>query len=453
MIQHRFYINIIIRVILITLTSLLIAYTTIGNTDLYMAANLMLLLTIQVILLVHYLNRINRDLASFIGAVTGDDSSLVFKKTSTGRSFEKLYTLFDQVNQKIQNLKIDNTLHSFYLQHLVENAGIGIITYTSEGKIDIFNPAARNLLNLTPQKKVLSIHDLDQKLRVQMEHIKIGEPYLFKIKTTHDELPLSVRASEFTMHHKTIRLLTIQNIKNELEDNELLSWQKLIRTMTHEIMNSVGPISSTIGTIRSFYNQKTMIDSPLNTNVVSEEIINNTIRGLEIIDERAQGMLEFVNKFRRLTVLPVLNPALVYIKDLLQGIQRLFGAEINRQKIQLHIVVDPETLSTKADKQLLEQVLINLVTNSIQSLTGIIEKKITLSAFTHYSGKICMQVKDNGQGIKEDIRDKVFVPFFTTKENGSGVGLSLSRQIMRLHNGKISFASVPGVETVFTLVF
>jgi nitrogen fixation/metabolism regulation signal transduction histidine kinase len=453
MIQNRFYIIIIIRVILITLNSLLIAFATVKKIDLYIAANLVLLLVIQVVLLVNYLNRINRDLASFFGAISGGDSSLVYRKTSSSSSFEKLYKLFDQVNQKIQNLKIENTERSFYLQHLVENAGIGIITYNAEGKIDILNPAARNLLNLVPQKKILSFNDFEPKLLEQIKHLKVGESHLFKSEKKQDELQLSMRASEFKLRNKTIRLITIQNIKKELEDNELLSWQKLIRTLTHEIMNSVSPISSTIETIRSFYNKEMLMDPSMNSYLNSEEVIKDTIRGLDIIDERAQGMLEFVNKFRSLTILPIVNLSKISVKDLLQGIKQLFESEIGKHNIQSSVIVDPESLMVKADKQLLEQVLINLVTNSIHFLNGISEKKLALTAFADYSGKVCIQVKDNGIGISEDIRDKVFVPFFTTRENGSGVGLSLSRQIMQLHSAKISFVSTPGVETIFTLVF
>jgi two-component system nitrogen regulation sensor histidine kinase NtrY len=419
----------------------------------YIAINLILLLIIQVAMLVNYLNRVNRDLASFFGAISADDFTPVYKKKAPIRSFKKLYELFDQMNQKMQNLRIENTQRSFYLQHLVENAGIGILTYTSEGKIDILNRAAKNILNLAPKKNVRSINDLDKKLREQIEHLRIGEPHIIKLEKKNDEMPLSLRASEFKMNNETIRLLTIQNIKNELEENEMLSWQKLIRTLTHEIMNSVGPISSTIKTIRSFYNKEIMTDSSPDSNALTGEIMNDTIRGLDIIDERAQGMLEFVNKFRSLTILPALNLSSVHIKDLLQGIEHLFGSETGKQNIQLSVVVDPESLTVMADKKLLEQALINLVTNSIHSMEGNSEKKLKLAAFSDLSGRVNIQVKDNGKGISRDIRDKIFVPFFTTKETGSGIGLSLSRQIMQLHGGKISFISVPGVETVFKLIF
>lgn len=452
MVHKRLYIGLIIRVILITLTSFLIAYATMRNTDWYIAVNLGLLLIIQVVLLVIYLNRVNRDLATFFGAVLGNDTSLVYKKTALSKSFLKLYNLFDQMNQKFQQLRIENTERSFYLQQLVKNAGVGILTYTSNGKIDILNPAAKNLLDLTTQKRIQTIDDLGHKLREQIQYVNVGEPCLIKLDKKQNELPLSVRASEFKIRGETIRLLTIQNIKNELEENELLSWQKLIRTLTHEIMNSVSPISSTIETIRSFYPKEDTADLPADMNgKISREIINDTIHGLDIIDERAKGMLEFVKKFRSFTILPVINRSSVKIKDLLLSIESLFASEIAKKDIQFAVGIDPESLCVSVDKKLIEQVLINLVTNSVYSVEGK-RKKITLAAFADYSGRVYIQVKDNGKGIGMDIRDKVFIPFFTTKEDGSGIGLSLCRQIMRLHGGIISFTSTPGIETVFTLM-
>jgi len=452
MIHYRFYINLVIRVILLTLTSLMLAYAVFQRDDLYIAVNVLLLLIIQVFLLFNYVNRVNRDLTHFFSAVSNDDSTVVYKKTASGRSFEKLYELFDQINQRIQHLKMENSRRTFYLQHLVNNAGIGILSYTSMGKIDILNPAAKQLLNLSFFKKIQHLDDIDKVLVAQLKEIKSGEQRLLKTKAKDEPLPLSIRASEFPILGETIRLLTFQSIKNELEENELVSWQKLIRTLTHEIMNSIGPISSTIKTIRSFY-EKVVVESSEEPVNFPKEVLTDTLRGLDIIDERAQGMLEFVNKFRSLTILPSLNYTDVKVNDLLMGIERLFGSEIESHRIKLSVVVDPESLCIKADKQLLEQVLINLVTNSIHSVKEKSEKKIKLAAFTDYTGKVWIQVSDNGKGISEDIIDKVFVPFFTTRENGSGIGLSLSRQIMRLHSGKISFTSVPGIETVFTLVF
>jgi two-component system, NtrC family, nitrogen regulation sensor histidine kinase NtrY len=451
MIHHRFYVNVFIRVTFITLTSLVLAYVVFHRGDLYIAVNILLLLIIQVFLLLHYINRVNRDLTVFFGAVSSDDTTVVYKKSAKGRSFENLYEQFDQISQRIQLLRLENSRRSYYLQHLVDNAGIGILSYTVGGKIDILNPAAKHLLKLSPSTKILMLDDMDPALAEQLSVIKSGEQCLLKAGSKVEPVPLSIRASEFVIQGETIRLLTFQSIKNELEENEQASWQKLIRTLTHEIMNSVGPISSSIRTIRSFY-EKEPVESGGSVSF-TRETLKDTLRGLDIIDERAQGMLEFVNRFRSLTIIPEPERSVVKVHDLFRAIERLFSSEIMKHHILLTIVVDPESLCITADKQLTEQVLINLVTNSIHSLQGVTERKIKLAAFSDQAGRIWIQVIDNGKGISEEISDKIFVPFFTTKEGGSGIGLSLSRQIMMLHNGKITFNSVPGVETVFTLVF
>jgi two-component system, NtrC family, nitrogen regulation sensor histidine kinase NtrY len=452
MVHNRFYIITIIRVILIALTCLIIAFAVITRADWYIAVNFVVLLVIQVVLLLRHINRINRDLAHFFGAISSDDSSIVYKKVASGSSFELLYSLFDLVNQKIQRLKIENTERSFYLQHLVENAGIGIMSFKSGGEIDILNPSARLLLNVQASKNITQLSDLDPEVVSQLKPLLPGRQQLVRWKLNDELTPLSVRVSEFIIQGETIRLLTFQNIRPELEENEIISWQKLIRTLTHEIMNSVGPISSSIRTIKSFFQVNP--SEPGEENIhLTDETIADTVRGLDIIDERAQGMKEFVEKFRSLTIMPVLHLAEIKVNDLLQGIRLLFHAETNNRRIALSVRVDPESLVVTADKQLIEQVLINLVMNSIQAIDDRNKGQILMSAFMDYGGRVWIQVSDNGSGISEEIRDRIFVPFFTTREKGSGIGLSLSRQIMRMHSGMISYKSIPGKETVFSLVF
>jgi two-component system nitrogen regulation sensor histidine kinase NtrY len=452
MVHNRFYIITVLRVILIAATCLIIAFAVIKRADWYIAVNFVVLLGIQVVLLLRYINRINRDLTSFFGAIFSDDSSVVYKKVASSRSFEMLYSLFDLVNQKIQRLKIENTQRSFYLQHLVENAGIGIMSYKSTGEIDILNPSARILLNIPTSKNIFLLDDMDQGTVSQLRQLLPGRQHLIQFRLNDELTPLSVRVGEFMIQGETIRLLTFHNIKHELEENELVSWQKLIRTLTHEIMNSVGPISSSIRTIKSFYQENPAESGDQNIRL-TEEKITDTVRGLDIIDERAQGMMEFVDKFRSLTIMPTLHLVEMKVIDLLQGIRLLFAAETNKRLIKLSVRVDPESLAVTADKQLIEQVLINLVMNSIQALDDQKNKQIIMAAFMDYAGRVLIQVSDNGSGISEEIRDKIFVPFFTTREKGSGIGLSLSRQIMRLHRGMISYKSTPGKETVFSLVF
>ncbi|MBN2275064.1 MAG: HAMP domain-containing histidine kinase [Bacteroidales bacterium] len=450
MLHHRFTLNLVIRVILLTLTCLAFAFSALRPGNEFITVNIGVVLIIQVYTLMHYLNRVNRDLTGFFGAVANDDSTIIYKRIAPARSFEKLYTLFDEINAKIQKLKIENTQKTFYFQNLVEHAGVGLISYTGKGKIDIYNSAAKNLLKLQSLKSLSGLEKLDHSLHALIKELKPGEQQMTRVKVNDELVPLSIKANEFIIQGETIRLISLQNIKNELEENELLSWQKLIRTLTHEIMNSIGPISSSIKTIKYLFESE-IPDKKEEKPDFTPEILGDTLKGLDIIDERAQGLLDFVDKFRSLTLTPSLHLSTFSVKELLEGIKRLFASEIEAKNIHLSARVIPDSLKLTADKQLIEQVVINLITNSIQALEFTERKEIKLNAFNDYHGKAWIQVIDNGEGISEEDADKIFVPFFTTKETGSGIGLNWSRQIMKLHKGKISFTSVPG-ETVFTVV-
>ena len=451
MLHQRFTINLVIRVLLLTLTCLVFAFSVLRPGNLFIAVNIAVFLVLQVAALMHFLNRVNRDLTNFFGAITNDDSTIMYKRIAPGRSFGKLYELFDEINAKIQQLKIENTQRAFYFQNLVDHAGVGLISYTSEGRIDILNPAAKKLLRIKSLKSISGLEKVDRSFPAFIRELQPGEQQLTRIKINDELVPLSVKANEFIIQGETIRLLSMQNIKNELEENELLSWQKLIRTLTHEIMNSIGPISSSIKTIRFLFDSETP-DNRNEIHNIAPETLHDTLKGLDIIDERAQGLLDFVDKFRSLTLTPTLNLSVFSVKEILGNIERLFASDIETKNISLSIDVVPDSMRLTADKQLIEQVIINLVTNSIQAMENKPEKGIKLNAFTDYLGKTWIQVIDNGEGIKEENTDKIFIPFFTTKEKGSGIGLSLSRQIMRLHKGKISFTSIPGQETVFSLI-
>jgi two-component system nitrogen regulation sensor histidine kinase NtrY len=253
MLHHRFTISLIIRVALITLTCLLFAFSALKPGNLFITVNIGIILVLQVGILLHFLNRINRDLTSFFGAVTNDDSTILYKRIAPAASFGKLYELFDEISAKIQQLKIENTQRAFYFQNLVEHAGVGLISYTDDGHIDIFNSAAKKLLQLKSLGSITELERIDSALPAFIMQLQAGEQQLTRIKINDELIPLSVKANEFVIQGKTVRLLSLQNIRNELEENELLSWQKLIRTLTHEIMNSIGPISSSIKTIKFLF--------------------------------------------------------------------------------------------------------------------------------------------------------------------------------------------------------
>jgi signal transduction histidine kinase len=237
-----------------------------------------------------------------------------------------------------------------------------------------------------------------------------------------------------------------------LDEQELESWQKLIRVLTHEIMNSTGPITSCIDTILEF-----LIDEDSGeikkTENITQSTVQDILQGISIIKERSLGLSEFVQNFRSLTILPKIFPTKFLVEDLFNHIPFLFAEEIHSKGIEMNINVLPKKLELTADSKLIEQVIINLIHNSIDAVANKEKKQICLKSFINSNNRIVCQVIDNGKGIPEDLIDTIFVPFFTTKAKGSGIGLTLSREIMKLHGGSIKAFSEPGKETIFTLEF
>jgi signal transduction histidine kinase len=278
--------------------------------------------------------------------------------------------------------------------------------------------------------------------------IKPGENRLVKVRDDDDLLQLSIYATELKMKSRIITLATISNLQSVLEEQETEAWQKLIRVLTHEIMNSITPIASLSSTLdlmlKGIINEKEHVD---------HDTVLEIQQALQTINKRSTGLLHFVNTYRNLTRIPKPNFKVSSVKELFKNIQLLMEDEMKEHNIIFTISTEPDEIRFNADEQLIEQVIINLIKNSIHALKDRDDPRIDLRAFLNKRGHLTIQVMDNGQGILKDVLDKIFIPFFTTKPSGSGIGLSLSRQIMRLHNGTISAHSIPEKETVFTLTF
>jgi signal transduction histidine kinase len=276
------------------------------------------------------------------------------------------------------------------------------------------------------------------------------EQAFVKIEDEKESLLLSLYATEFRLHGREFKLVSLQNIHRELEEKEMEAWQKLIRVMTHEIMNSVTPISTLASTIHALVRDPEGAEGEGS----EEPETNRDIRlAAQTIEKRSRGLLHFVDAFRSLTLVPKPAPSLFSLKDLLARVGRLMTAHMAEKNIVFSIQVEPEGLELAADPELIEQVLINLLLNARQAVEGRPGADIRVKAFLNERGRIIVQVIDNGPGIPPENIEKVFIPFFSTKTGGSGIGLSLSRQIMRLHKGTIHVHSEPGVQTIFTLTF
>jgi nitrogen fixation/metabolism regulation signal transduction histidine kinase len=291
---------------------------------------------------------------------------------------------------------------------------------------------------------------IDHKLFMNLKNIQASEQKLITFGNNKGTIQLLVKANSFISANKELILISVQDIKNELDEKELDSWRKLIRVMMHEIMNSITPITSLSESLAGYFYSEGNVKAPREIN---EKTIETTIRGLEVIREQGKGLISFVESYRKLTRLPKPEKKPFSAKNLIENIIILSGSFHHADHVNIGFNVQPEELEILADEKQISQVLVNLVKNAFQANAENKEAKVKILCGLGSNGRPEVKVIDNGPGITADVLDKVFIPFFTTKENGSGIGLSLSRQIMQMHGGTLKLISYPGKQTVAALSF
>jgi signal transduction histidine kinase len=276
--------------------------------------------------------------------------------------------------------------------------------------------------------------------------LKSGRRELIKIHSKDDLLQLAAFATEFQLRGRSLKLISLQNIQSELEEQEMEAWQKLIRVLTHEIMNSITPITSLAKTVDQSLAEMT-------GQLQDRSDLKDIHDAVSTIYKRSEGLLHFVESYRKLTRIPRPDFQIITIEEVFRRVSQLVKHESNAKKITISSIVQPANLKVLADQELIEQVLLNLIRNAFDALAGKQTPLITLSAELDHKGRVLIKVSDNGSGIVPEALEKIFIPFFTTKKTGSGIGLSLSRQIMRQHAGSINVMSEPDVGTTFKLIF
>jgi two-component system nitrogen regulation sensor histidine kinase NtrY len=450
MISRNLYLNITLRVLLIVILSLLLAYYVFDKHSLRFSIIITLAIIMLTISLITYLNTTNRKIRFFFDSVRNDDSNLSFPVDAKDKRFRELYRSMTRVNQQIQQLKIENRTQEQYFQILLEHLATGIITYNDKGFILHANSSAKRVLSMDVLTHLQQIKKIDQKLFHTISSIKPFERRLCAIETGQGEIQLSLKAASFRTNDAEVFILSIQDIKNELDEKELESWMKLIRVLMHEIMNSITPITSLSESLSNIYSPGGV---PLLPEQVSIKTISTTLQGLNVIKEQGRGLMSFVESYRKLTRVPEPEKKLFRVSDLMSRVRILYNSLEMSNRMDLSFSLNNPELELFADQNLISQVLINLLKNAIEANENNSDGRISISAGTDSSNHPEICVIDNGPGITEENLDEIFVPFFTTREKGSGIGLSISRQIMRVHGGNLKVRSVPGKETVFCLSF
>ncbi len=409
------------------------------------------LILLGIVELIRYVEKTARELAAFLNFVAHHDYSTPISLPHKGRVFTELQDAYRLLSAEFRRLNRQKAANHQYLEAVVEHVGIALVCFDDTGTVTMMNEPARGLLAVPHLNSVLTFSRIDERLPAVLQQLGDGERVLFSVQRGEDTLQLVLYATAFELLEQRYKLVSFQNIRNELDRQEIDSWQRLIRVLTHEIMNSVTPIISLSGVIR-----ETMIDetgaSPVFRTLTPQEQ-TDMLRSVTAIHTRSSGLLDFVQAYRSFAKLPATVFSDVNVKSLLERARTLMAQEIEAPRIALTLQCDDAALSIRADARQAEQVLINLLRNAVEALSESPAPRIELRGSRDERGKVLLQVIDNGPGIPAAQLDDIFVPFFTTKRNGTGVGLSISRQIMQANNGFISVRSVPGEGCVFTLKF
>lgn len=452
MILEKFFINVLLRVAFIVLTSVILGIVLqhLDNGYYFTLAGTIFLIFFQSLLLLQQVNKTNTDLEKFLSSVQDHDTSIRFTENTGNKSFSKLHQKMNDVNTIIQDVKIENERTRHFLQSVVDHADIGLLSFDMNGRIELCNKAAKRYLNVQKAGKLSAIETINDNLYKVLTTIRPGQEILHKMKINNILQSVLMRATELRFENNVLNLVSFKDITRELDKKELDSWQKLIRVLTHEIMNSVSPVTSLATVISGYFKNKDN-ENPVLPEKINHQIINKTLSGLNTIEETGKGLLDFVDKYRSLTLLPEPDLAGFTINSLFRKCKLLMETNIPGN-IKIITDVRPGDISLTADYAQVEQILINLIKNAVEALGSRKNGNIKLKA-QYGDSSVLIQVEDNGTGISNDIIEDIFVPFYTTKENGTGIGLSLSKQIMQNHNGTISVNSAPDKGAVFTLKF
>ena len=438
--KTRYEISLTIRVILLLASITAAAFCIVSNRyTLLIFVGLMIIF--QILNFIQFINKTNTELSQFIEAVQYRDFSLQFTEKDAPISVRQLRRAFNQINATFKQLSSEREEQYQYLQKILELVDTGILSYDQEGNVGWINEAFKRMMNIPYLRNIASLEKRDISVYQAVMSLKNSGSQLVKIN--HKQILLA--KTTFLSNEIETNLIAFQNVNEAIEDTEAQAYQKLLRVMTHEIMNSVAPIASLAETM-----EKAILRKKRGKN---DDEFEDISLGISTIRKRSENLMKFADTYRQLAKVSMTSFSKFYIRDLFEGVEILLENQIEQKNIEFDVIIKDFELMIEGDMILIEQVLINLIINAIDAVQHQPNPKITLSVFQNNQQRTTIEVRDNGVGMSDELMDKIFVPFFTSKPNGSGIGLSLSKQIMALHKGTITVNSVEKQGTAFHLRF
>ena len=399
--------------------------------------------------MIYYVNSINHKLARFLDSIRFTDFSSSFTSDSKmGGSFREVNQAFNEVMEVFKQTRAEKEEQMLFLQVIIQHINTGIISFNAEGKIGVINNAAKQLLQIPQFRDISDLGKLSVQLLQEIMEIKPGQRLSFKVNPT---LHLIIQSTALKMGGTSWTLLSFQNINAELQSNELEAWQNLTKVLRHEIMNSITPISSLVDSLRTILDEDSFVQPE--GILIKKDGFLDIQEGLDTIANRSKGLVTFVNAYRDYTNIPLPKKSMVSVDELIENVCHLMREELRSKEIEVKKLITPENLEIACDPDQVSMILINLIKNATESLQNQADRRIQIRAIGQGDLGSQIQVEDNGPGIVPEAVERIFVPFYTTKKTGSGIGLAISRQIMNLHRGSLTVTSEADKRTVFSLNF
>ena len=393
-------------------------------------------------------NRALDEWASFVESIHYRDFSRYFETTRAPGDLRLLRKGFNEINTTFKVLSKEKETQYQYLQKILELVDTGILSYDHQsGDTGWMNESLKKMLGIPYLKTIHSLQKRDQLLYNEIISLRPGEGKVVQLTKDKNIIKVLLSATAFQTDNKIYKLIAFQNVDEALDENEAKAWQKLLSVMTHEIMNSVAPISSLADTLK---NRLQLASRHIED---EEGTVEDLELGIITIKRRSEGLLKFAETYRNLNKITTLNLAKIYVRDLFENLFRLMQPSLQQKNIDIDVILKDPELVIEADVNLMEQVMINLLVNAMEAVKDQGQPHIVLSAYKSANQKVTIKIADNGSGIPADVLDKIFIPFFSTKKSGSGIGLSLCKQIMMLHKGNVQVQSTEGEGTAFLLIF
>jgi two-component system, NtrC family, nitrogen regulation sensor histidine kinase NtrY len=447
MFYKRYEWRLFIRIVLLFAVLFAEAWLILKGYYLY-AAVLCSVLVIQFYDLYRLLKKAQDEVREFAESVHYRDFSRYFNVKTAPAELQPLREGFNEINTTFKVISREKETQYVYLQKILELVDTGIISYNvGSGEIAWMNESFKKMMGIPYLKTIHSLQKRDEQLYKEVITIKTGESKIAKATTERSSFKVLLSATAFQTDEQIFKLIAFQNVSEALDETEAEAWRKLLSVMTHEIMNSVAPISSLADTLKN-----RLIESTLHLQN-NEGSVDDLELGIDTIKRRSEGLLKFAETYRNLNKITTLNVKKILVRDLFENLNQLMQPTLEQKKIELDIILKDPAITLEADTNLIEQVLINLLVNAIEAVKEKEQPVITLSAQVNSNNKTVIRVSDNGTGMPAEVLDKIFIPFFSTRKTGSGIGLSLCKQIMLLHKGSIQVQSKEGEGSAFVLVF